>query len=442
MRAGRFTNWAGNVRFGAATIHRPTSVPALRKLVAGADRLHPLGTGHSFSRVADSDGAAGAAGRAGAAGAAGALVTVAGLPPEAAVDRRRRRVTVSAGMRLGELAPRLHRAGFALPGLPSLPHISVAGACATATHGSGDRIGNLASSVTALELVTAGGKLLRLDREHDGDRFQGVVVGLGGLGIVTRLTLDLVPAFEVRQHVYEGLPHDTLAQRWPEIFAAGYSVSVFTGWTDARDAQVWLKQREDAGRPPADRPRQEWLGARLADSARHPIPGMPAANCTEQLGVPGPWYARLPHFRLEFTPSSGSELQSEYLLPRDRAGAALAAIDQIRDRVAPVLQISEVRTVAADELWLSPSYRRDTVAIHFTWVADPAAVLPAIAAVEERLVPLGARPHWGKLFGMDPEAVRAQYPRWGDFVTLTRDLDPAGTFRNEFLDTYLPSTRE
>jgi xylitol oxidase len=410
-------NWAGNVTFTASRVHRPSSVDELRELVASGRRVRALGTGHSFSRVADTG---------------GALVSVAGLPPTVAIDPRRGTATVAAGLRYGELVAQLHRAGYGLPGLASLPHISVAGACATGTHGSGDRVGNLATAVTALELVTADGSVVTLTR--DDERFGGAVVGLGALGIVTRLTLELVPAFEVRQYVYDGLPYEVLAQRWPEIFAAAYSVSVFTGWTGAREAQVWVKQREGADRPP-----DQWLGARLAGAARHPIPGMPVANCTEQLGVPGAWYARLPHFRLEFTPSSGQELQSEYLLPRDRAGEALAALDGIRDRIAPVLQISELRTIAADQLWLSPSYRRDTVGFHFTWVADAAAVEPVLGAVEERLVPLGARPHWGKLFGVDPAAVRAQYPRWADFVALARELDPAGRFRNEFLDTYLPA---
>jgi alditol oxidase len=306
----------------------------------------------------------------------------------------------------------------------------VAGACATGTHGSGNRVGNLATSVAALELVTADGSLVTIDR--DDARFPGTVVALGALGVVTRLTLELVPAFEIAQHVYEDLPFPVLVERWEEVFAAAYSVSVFTSWTRPYADQVWLKAREPAAAP------QRWLGARRADGPRHPIPGMSPAYCTEQLGVPGPWYARLPHFRLEFTPSSGEELQSEYLLPRECAAEALAALDAIRDRVAPALQICELRTVAADELWLSPSYRRDTIAVHFTWIADAAEVTPVIAAVEERLAPLAARPHWGKLFGVAPETVRSLYPRWDEFVALAGELDPAGTFRNEFLDRYLP----
>jgi len=422
---GAGTNWAGNVRFGAGRVHRPASVSELRRLVAGAGRLRALGTGHSFSPIADSP---------------GELVSVAGLPPAVTVDAGRRTATVAAGLRYGELVPRLHRAGYALPGLASLPHISVAGACATGTHGSGDRVGNLATAVAALELVTAGGELLRLDRAAGADRFDGSVVGLGALGIVTSLTLDLVPAYQVVQYVYDDLPFDTLVQRWPEVFAAAYSVSVFTSWAGRCTGQVWLKRRladPDAGVAPP----QRWLGARLAGGARHPIPGASPDHCTEQLGAPGAWYARLPHFRLEFTPSSGQELQSEYLLPRELTAEALAGLHRIRDRVAPVLQTCELRTIAADRLWLSPSYQRDTLAVHFTWIADQPAVTAAVAAVEELLLPLAARPHWGKLFQAGPEVIRASYPRLADFTALIGQLDPAGKFRNEFLDRYFPVCR-
>jgi xylitol oxidase len=408
-------NWSGNVTFAAKRVHRPSSVDELRRLVAATQRLRPLGTAHSFSRIADTD---------------GEQVSVAGLPPEVAIDRDRGTATVAAGIRYGELVGALHEAGYGLPGLASLPHISVAGACATGTHGSGNRVGNLATAVSAVELVSADGSLVTLSR--DDPRFAGAVVGLGAAGVVTRLTLDLVPAFEVAQYVYDRLPYEVLVERWQEVFAAAYSVSVFTTWTGPYADQVWLKHR-DPWRAP-----DSWLGARRADGPRHPIPGMSPVHCTEQLGVPGPWYARLPHFRLEFTPSSGEELQSEYLLPRGAAAEALAVIDQIRDRVAPVLQICELRTVAADELWLSPSYQRDTIAVHFTWIADAAAVTPVIAAVEERLAPLEPRPHWGKLSGIGPDVVRSRYPRWKDFVALTRELDPAGKFRNEFVDRCFP----
>ncbi len=419
--AGRLANWAGNVVFTAGRVHRPRTIEELQALVAASEQIHAIGTGHSFSRVADTP---------------GVLVSVADLPTVIDIDPGRASVRVSAGVRYGELAVRLQAAGFALHNLASLPHISVAGACATATHGSGDRNGNLATAVSAIEMVTAAGELAVLRRDRDSGVFPGAVVGLGALGVVTSMTLDIVPAFDVRQYVYEGLPAAQLNASFEEIFSSGYSVSVFTDWQGPLHNQVWVKCR--AGPAAAAPPRQRWMGARLADGPRHPVPGMPAGNCTEQQGSPGPWHERLPHFRLDFTPSSGAELQSEYLVPRQLGVAALEAIASLHERLAPVLQISEIRTVAPDNLWMSPSYRRDTVGLHFTWVNDVRAVTPVIAAIEERLAPMAARPHWGKLFRIAAPAVTALYERSPDFAALLRHRDPAGKFRNDFIDKYFP----
>lgn len=420
-------NWAGNVVFSAAELCRPRTVAALQSLVAGSRRIRALGTGHSFSRIADTT---------------GMLVSTADLPPVVAIDPQRAAVTVGAGVRYSDLAQQLHTAGYALGNLAALPHISVAGACATASHGSGDTNGNLASAVSAVELVTAGGDLVTLRRGSGGDPLRGAVVGLGALGIVTALTLDIIPAYEMSQQVYEGLPDGQLPERFDEILGAAYSVSVFTDWQGPRHRQVWLKQRSAAAATSADEappgPGRPWHGARPATGPRHPMPGLDPVNCTLQMGVPGPWHERLPHFRPGCQPSTGAELQSEYLLPRSAARPALAATAGLSNRLRPVLQISEIRTVAPDDLWLSPSYQRDTVALHFTWVPDPVAVAPVIAALESELAPLGARPHWGKLHTIPPETVARQYPRWADFQALLAQYDPAGKFRNPFTDRYFP----
>jgi xylitol oxidase len=411
------------VRYRAAGVSRPQTIAELAAEVAQSTRVRALGTRHSFSRIADTE---------------GMLISAAGLPPVADIDSAAATVTVGAGVTYGDLAPRLHAAGWALPNLASLPHISVAGACATGTHGSGDGNGNLATAVQAMELVTADGELRTLRRDTDRDRFPGAVVGLGALGVIATLTLGLVPDFEVRQYVYEDLPAGQLTGHFDEIFAAAYSVSVFTRWRGGRHSQVWLKQRAGDPDPPAAG-RSFW-GARAAGGPRNPVPGIPAGPATEQGGVPGPWHERLPHFRQGSTPSAGAELQSEYLLPRDAAVPAFAAMARLGDLLAPVLRTSEIRTVAADEAWMSMAYRRDSVALHFTWALDPDAVSPVVAAIEAELAPLGARPHWGKVFSMPPRAVRALYPRWDDFRALARSLDPAGKFRNDFTDTYFPRT--
>jgi len=422
--SGKRTNWAGNVTFGAERIHQPSSLSELRRIVSGARQVRPLGSGHSFNRLADTR---------------GDLVSVADLPPVIEVDTAGASVSVSAGLRYGQVAAALDQAGRALHNLGSLPHISVGGACATGTHGSGDRNGNLATAVSAVEMVTADGDLVTATRDGDADRFRGMVLALGALGVVTRMTLDTVPAFDVRQYVYEDLPAEAVREHFDEIMASAYSVSLFTDWRAPGIRQAWLKRRADAedGWEPLPR----WMGGTLADGPRNPVPGMPAANSTGQLGVPGPWHERLPHFRPEFTPSSGDELQSEYLLPREHAIDGLDALGAIAGRLARVLQVGEIRTVAADDLWLSPSYQRDTVAFHFTWIDDEAAVAPVLDAIEERLTPLRARPHWGKVMRMHPAAVSALYQRAGDFEDLMRGYDPAGKFRNDLLDGFFPPQR-
>jgi len=415
-------NWAGNVDFAAARFCRPDSVDELRGLVAGSRRVRALGTGHSFNRIADTT---------------GDLVSLAGLPAVVELDSAARLVEVSAGLRYGELAGHLHRHGFALHNLGSLPHISVAGACATGTHGSGDGNPGLAAAVAALELVTADGELRVLSRAGESAaEFCATVVGLGALGIVTRLWLDVEPAYSVRQHVYDDLEHEMVLAHLDEILASGYSVSLFTRWQPEPTYQLWRKRRVGAGDEGGAEP--VFFGATAAADPRHPLPAMDAANCTEQLGRIGLWHERLPHFRLEFVPSRGEELQSEYLVPRALARQAIEAVAGIGHRVAPVLQVCELRSIAADEFWLSPGYRRDSLGVHFTWIPDPAAVLPVLAEVERRLAPLRARPHWAKLFGMEPAAVRELYDRYDDFRRLCAMRDPGRKFGNDFMDRYFP----
>lgn len=418
-------NWAGNLAYRARALHRPGSVDAVRELVARGARartpLKALGTRHSFSDVADTT---------------GDLVSLERLDRVLALDPVRRTVTVEGGIRYGALCAHLADAGWALHNLASLPHISVAGACATGTHGSGDRNAGLASAVTALELVTADGDLLTLSRDDGDPRFAGAVVSLGALGLVTRLTLEVRPTFDLVQHVWEGLPFADLVADLDAIVGDAYSASVFTRWTGTRVDQVWLKRVHAPGTPPADPPALR--GALLADDHRHPIAGLSAVHCTAQRGEPGAWHARLPHFRMDFTPSSGAELQSDWLVPREHARAALLALDAMHDRIAPLVQVSELRTVAADDLWLSPAHERDCLSIHFTWVPDGPAVRALLPHLEAVLAPFHARPHWGKLFATPPARLAALYPRMADFAALRAALDPHGRFDNAYLATHLP----
>ncbi|MYW44460.1 FAD-binding protein [Streptomyces sp. SID161] len=407
--AGPLTNWAGTVTYTAREVRRPRSPRELAALVAGSTRVRLLGSGHSFSRIADP-------------GPDGVLLSTADLPREIDVDTAARTVRVAGGVRYTELAAAVHAHGLALANMASLPHISVAGSVATGTHGSGVGNGPLASAVREVELITADGAAVTIGRDEA--RFAGAVTSLGALGAVTALTLGLEPAYEVEQRVYTALPLRGLD--FDAVAGAGYSVSLFTDWREPVFGQVWVKRRTD--RPPVDFP---W--AAPAVRPLHPVPGMPAENCTAQLGVPGPWHERLPHFRARFTPSSGAEIQSEYLLPRAAAVDALAAVAGVREVVAGVLRTCEVRTVAADDQWLGPAYGRDSVALHFTWVRDEAAVLPVVRRLEEVLMPFGPRPHWGKVYGIPPAVLRGRYPRLARFRALVRSLDPGGTFTNAFV---------
>jgi xylitol oxidase len=396
-------NWAGTHTYRAARLRQPTSLEELREIVARAPRVRVLGSRHSFTDIADSD----------------ELVGLEALPANVLVDGGR--VAFAAGLRYGELAEALQAEALALHNLASLPHISVAGAVATATHGSGDANGNLARAVAALELVTSEGELVRVARGDED--FDGMVVGLGALGAVTRIVLDAEPTYEVAQRVFEGLAWEALYENLDAITGCGYSVSVFTRWGEVAD-QVWVKSRDD--------PPEELFGARPATVERHPILGLDPVNCTAQLGVPGPWFDRLPHFRMGFTPSAGEELQSEYHVARSDALGAIEAVRGLAEVVKPVLQVCEIRTIAADSLWMSPQYERDSVAIHFTWDREPEAVRRVLEQVEAALEPFDPRPHWGKLFLRAPS-----YPRTADFVRLAARLDPRGAFRNDWMERFL-----
>jgi xylitol oxidase len=403
-------NWAGNVTYSAGRIHRPGSVEEAQELVAAADRIRPLGTRHSFSLVADSD---------------GDLLSTEHL--DRVVDVGAGTVTVEAGITYGELGRVLEGHGLALRNFASLPHISVGGAVATATHGSGVRNQSLAGAVSALDLIVADGSIHRLQRGDDD--FDGAVVALGALGVVARLTLDVVPAFELRQYVFCDLPWPTLEANLGEILAGAYSVSLFTTWAGAGIEQVWVKTTEERRGP--------YFGARPAGGPRNPVPGSDPAHSTEQLGVPGPSAQRLPHFRLGATPSAGDELQSEYAVDREHAVAALQALKPLGLLIAPFLLVSEIRAIAADTLWLSPFYGRDSVAIHFTWKKRPADVLALLPRIEDALAPFDARPHWGKLFTGSPDGIRALYPKLPAFRELRDRLDPEGTFANDFVTRLL-----
>jgi len=415
-------NWAGNLEFGAAHHHQPRSVEEMRQIIAQSDRVGIVGSGHSFNDIADTS---------------GDLISTSALNGIDEVDTTSRTVKVEAGVRYGELGPFLHARGQALANLASLPHLTVAGAAATATHGSGVANQNLSAAVRGLELVTAVGELIAIDANQDRQDvpLAGAIIGLGALGAVSGLTLDLVPTFEMQQDVYVDLPRQSAFDHLDEILRSAYSISLFTRWGGPTIEQVWVKRLVDE-RGPTPAPASQW-GAVRSPVDLHPVPGMSAESCSIQGGASGPWFERLPHFRPDHRPSRGDELQSEYFVDYRHAASAIEAVADIGAELSPVLLTSEIRAVAADELWLSPCYQQDCLALHFTWQQRWPELRMVLPRLEAALAPFLPRPHWGKLFTLDPAVIRTRYPRFDDFDALVRRLDPKGTFRNRFLDELL-----
>jgi xylitol oxidase len=404
-------------------LYSANSLEQVRSYVSKQRKVKVLGSRHCFNNIADST---------------NNFLSLKSMDSIVALDPEARTVTVHAGMTYGQLCPLLHSKGFALHNLASLPHISIAGACSTATHGSGEKNGNLATAVSGFEIVTAAGEVVKLSRKQDGEAFRGAVVGLGSLGVITKITLDIQPTFMMRQYVYENLPLAEMKDHFDAIEASAYSVSLFTDWRNERVSEVWIKSREEEGQ--AFKATPEFFGAKRATKNLHPIAELSAENCTEQMGVPGPWFERLPHFRMGFTPSAGKELQSEYFVPRQHAVEAILAVERLRDQVSPHLLISEIRTIAADDLWLSPCYQQPCATIHFTWKQDWPAVRKLLPVIEKELAPFQARPHWGKLFMMSPQELKSSYKKLPDFIQLSKKYDPQGKFRNEFLSTNIFSS--
>ncbi|WP_419804238.1 FAD-binding protein [Terriglobus sp.] len=414
------TNWSRNLHFRTGRVYAPTTLDEVQQIVRANPKLKGLGSRHSFNDSADSH---------------DAQISMRAVK-SVHIDAAAKTATVGAGVAYGELAPVLDQAGYALHSLASLPHISVGGTIATATHGSGVHNGNLATAVCGLEMVTADGNVLLLSRDHDGEVFKTAVVHIGGLGIVTAVTLDLLPRFNMTQVVYEDLSFDQLQHNMEAILGAAYSVSLFTTWQSNRATQVWLKQKVQPGVTPSayEALPKEFYGATLQKVKLHPLREMPAQNCTEQMGSVGPWYARLPHFKMEFTPSSGEELQSEFFVAREHGYEAIRAIETLKDRITPHLLITELRTIAADDLPMSMNYKRDSLAIHFTWKPQEDAVRALLPAIEAELAPFQVRPHWGKIFTVDAKTLQSRYPEMQQYRDLAKKLDPQSKFRNDFLN--------
>jgi xylitol oxidase len=416
LKNEQLSNWAGNINYHTRNVYYPSSVNQVQQIIEKTKNIKCLGSRHSFSTIADSD---------------GYLVSTSNLKSVLELDASTSSVTVEPGIKYGELATFLHSKGFALRNLASLPHISVGGACATATHGSGVNNGNLSTSVRALEIVDGLGKLHSISKDKDNDLFNGVVVNLGALGIVTKLTLDIVPDFNMSQVVYRNLPFEVLTHKLHEIMASWYSVSLFTNWSKEQINEVWIKRVHDASNTVASP--SEFYGASRSDIDLHPVETQSAESVTTQRGIAGPWFERLPHFKMGFKPSTGKELQSEFFVHKDQAFEAMKAMQSLGPVISPHLFISEIRSVKSDELWMSPAYKKDSIAIHTTWHQDEKVQAELIPLVQNALRPYDPTPHWAKLSTIRGAALAKLFPRIDDFKALCQEFDPNKKFLNRYL---------
>jgi xylitol oxidase len=411
-------NWAGNLEYSTGNVYYPKTVAEVQETVKKYTKIKALGSRHSFNKIADST---------------ENQLSLTELNKMVSLDTTANTVTVEAGMRYGELAPILQEKGYALHNLASLPHITIAGSVATATHGSGVKNGNLSTQVSAIEFVNADGELITLSKQKDGDKFYGAVVGLGALGVVTKLTLDLLPAFNMRQVVYRNLPMSALKDNFMAIVSSGYSVSLFTNWNNKNINEVWIKSRADGDASIAP----DFFGAKAATQNMHPVEDQSAENCTEQMGVPGPWYERMPHFKMGFKPSTGKELQAEYFVPIEHAYDAIMAMESLHEKTTPHMFISEIRTINADDFWMSPCYKQTCISLHTTWKQETDEVMKLLPMIEEKLAPFNPKPHWAKLFTFPPAVLQSKYQKLNEFRQLAKQYDPNGKFQNEFLQNNL-----
>ncbi len=418
MKNEHLSNWAGNLQYSTNNVYYPKTVEEVQEVVKRCNKVKALGSKHSFNTIANSK---------------DNFISLSDLNKVVSLDKANNTITIESGTRYGDFAPYLDQHGYALENLASLPHITVAGATATGTHGSGVTHGNLSSQVAAIEFVNAKGDVINLSKK-DGDKFYGAIVNLGAVGIVTKATLNVIPTFKMKQVVYMNMPMSALKDHFADVESKGYSVSLFTTWANKNINEVWVKSVANDNDSPAP---HELFGATLATKNMHPVQEQSAENTTDQMGVPGTWYERMPHFKMGFKPSTGKELQAEFFVPIEHAYDAIMAVETLNEKITPHLFITEIRTIKADDLWMSPCYKQTSVAIHFTFKQETDAVMQLLPLIEQQLMPFNVKPHWAKLFTLDPKILQSRYQKLADFKQLVAEYDPEGKFRNDFLEKNL-----
>jgi len=413
-------NWAGNYTYTSEETKFVDSVDELKKIIVKLKKVKALGTQHCFNDIADTS---------------GTQLSTQKLDSVIELNIEKQTVLVFSGIKYGDLGVYLNEKGWALHNLASLPHISVGGACATATHGSGVSNGNLASAIIGFEILKPDGEIKWVDPDNNPDLFYGGVVSLGALGIMTKIKLKIQPTFNVEQRVFENLSMEALKENFNAIMSSGYSVSLFTHWLDRNINQIWIKSKSGTYL----NSKKSFYGSTPAIKDLHPIKANSPINCTPQMGVSGPWHERLPHFKMEFTPSNGDELQSEYFVSTTDAYQAIMAIEAIHSKISPILFVTEIRSIASDNFWMSMAYKRESISIHFTWKPVPEAVLSLLPEIENALAPFDVRPHWGKIHSVKAKQLKERYPKYTDFCNLREEIDPKGVLLNKYLKRTIQS---
>lgn len=403
-------NWSENFTFEATGVERPKTIAQLQDVVAAAPRAKAVGTRHCFTRIADSPG--------------GVLVDTSGLDVGVTVDHDTMTATVPAGWSYSKIVAELEAQGVALPNLASLPHVSIAGATATGTHGSGDTNQVMAACMSGIELVDGEGELRTIDSGHPD--LKALSVGLGAFGIFTTLTVDVEPSYLVQGAYFRETSWQNLLDNLDDVMASAYSVNLHAAYSDTNVRGIWSKYRLE-GSEPLDLPDELFGMTRVEGQLT------PGKNTI--INEPGPWSERLAHFTPESAPSAeGDELQTEYFVDRKHGAAAINALRKMGADLDPHLHGTEIRTVASDDLWLSPCYRRETLSLGMTWRKHEPEVRALLPRMEEALAPFEARPHWAKLFAYDRSALLDQFEHLDATLTLAESYDPNGTFNNPYLE--------
>uniref|UniRef100_A0A915D0Y3 FAD-binding PCMH-type domain-containing protein n=1 Tax=Ditylenchus dipsaci TaxID=166011 RepID=A0A915D0Y3_9BILA len=414
-------NWGGNFNFSTQDIKYPTTTAGVQQLVKECKgKIRPVGTRHSFSEIANTN---------------DTLICLVHMNLILSVDPSVPSVTVQAGITYTDLIPFLQSIGLAIPMMASLGEISIAGAINTAVHGSGAGIGNLATQVLGLQMVLADGSVVQYSKGQNDTELAAATVGLGALGIVTQVTLQAQPTYNLAINVFENMDMSVLDTQLYNITHSGYAINMWSTFgTPGVLDQVWITTKVDSNGVNAYGNVSQLYGAPAATAQSSPIAALPPTYVVPQMGIVGPYYERLTDYDLGLSGQEGQQTQSEYYVDFDDFVPALKALQTLSAEINAVVYVALFRITEKDELWMSPQYKKTTMAIHFSWQPKLDQVMALLPKIEAALAPFNPIPHWGKLYTLKPEQylpLLPKYPEWREQVELH---DPTHKFRNKWLE--------